>query len=218
MADTAIFDVDGTLVDTNYHHAIAWHRALIDHDVVVPLWHIHRAIGMGGDRLVAHVAGESVEARAGDDIRAVWEQEFDELIDEVEPFDQATELVQEVGSRGFKVVLASSGKRKHVETFLELLDMNDSVDAWTTAEDADASKPAPDLVAAAIDKVGGGSAVMVGDSTWDCLAAGKLDVPTLALQNGGFSREELREAGAVAVFASLVELRDSLDDTPLAHP
>jgi HAD superfamily hydrolase (TIGR01549 family) len=217
MADTAIFDVDGTLVDTNYHHAIAWHRSFLHHDVVVPVWHIHRAIGMGGDLLVAHVAGDDVEEQHGDRIRDRWEEEFDSIIDEVRPFENAHELLQDVSDRGFKVVLASSGKKKHVTRFLDLVDGATVADDWTTSDDADRSKPAPDLVAIAMERVGGGSAVLVGDSTWDCRAAAKLDVPTIAVQTGGYSPEELEDAGASQVFESLTELRARLDSTTLAE-
>jgi HAD superfamily hydrolase (TIGR01549 family) len=186
--------------------------------VDVPLWHIHRAVGMGGDRLDAHVSGDDVERRHGDDIRSVWEDEFDQIISEVRPFEDARAIVVEVAMRGFKVVLASSGKRKHVETFLDLVGVKDSIDGWTTAEDADQSKPAPDLLEVAVKKVGGTSAVMIGDSTWDCKAADNLGAETLALRNGGFSREELFDAGAFDVYGSLVELRVNLDDTPLSSP
>ena len=216
MADTAVFDVDGTLVDTNYHHAIAWYRALLRHDVVVPVWHIHRAIGMGGDRLVSHVGGDDLEKKHGDSIREAWEDEFDKIADEIRPFAAAHALLVEVKQRGFALVLASSGKNKHVDRFLDLVDAKQLADDWTTSEDAERSKPAPDLVATAIKRVGGGSAVMVGDSTWDCRAAAKLHVPTLAVLSGGFSTEELTAAGAAAVFDSLDDLRASLDDTPLA--
>src|SRR4051812_23696843 len=215
MADTAVFDFDGTLVDTNYHHAICWYRALLRHDVLVPLWHIHRAIGMGDDRLVAEVAGDDVESACGDSIRDAWEEEFDGLVDEVRPFEAAHDLLAEVKRRGFALVLASSGKAKHVEKFLDLVDAKSLADEWTTSEDAEQSKPAPDLLAVAMERVGTASAVMIGDSTWDCRAAAKLDVPTLAVRNGGFSREELVEAGAAAVFDSLDALRGSLDDTEL---
>jgi HAD superfamily hydrolase (TIGR01549 family) len=218
MADTAIFDVDGTLVDTNYHHAIAWHRSFLHHDVVVPVWHIHRAIGMGGDVLVAHVAGDDVEEQHGDDIRDRWEKEFDAIIDEVRPFEDAHELLVDVRERGFKVVLASSGMKKHVEKFLDLVDAAQVADDWTTSDDAERSKPAPDLVAIAMERVGGASAVLVGDSTWDCGAAAKLDVPTIAVQTGGYSPEELEDAGAVQVFESLTALRTGLDSTALALP
>ncbi|MEV7625228.1 HAD family hydrolase [Actinoplanes sp. NPDC089786] len=218
MADTAIFDVDGTLIDTNYHHAIAWYRAFRRFDITRPLWRIHRAIGMGGDQLIPAVAGQAARDRHGDALEDAWKTEFDKMIDEVRPFDGARDLLAEVKSRGFRVVLASSGKKPHVEHYLDLIDGRSVADAWTTSEDADHSKPEPDLVRSALDRVDGATGVMIGDSTWDCVAAGKLGVPTLAVRTGGFSVEELTEAGAARVFDSLIDLRDALDDTPLARP
>ncbi|OMH23601.1 HAD family hydrolase [Tersicoccus phoenicis] len=218
MADTAIFDVDGTLVDTNYQHALAWYLAFRRFDITLPVWRLHRAIGMGGDQLVAHVAGDDVEQRHGDDVRSAWVEEFDDMIDSVAAFDGATELLAEVKKRGFRLVLASSGKQKHVDRFLDLIGGKDIADAWTTSEDAEASKPAPDLVQVALDKVEGRDAVMVGDSTWDAVAAGKADIPTIAVRTGGFSVEELTRAGATTVVESLIELRDGLDDGPLGRP
>ena len=218
MADTAIFDVDGTLVDTNYQHAIAWARAFARYGVVRPLWRIHRGIGMGGDTFVPAVAGDDVEREHGDDLRAAWSEEFGKLIGECQPFEGAHELLQEVADRGFTVVLASSGKTEQVERFLDLVDGRSIAAAWTTSEDAEKSKPEPDIVKAALERVKASSGVMVGDSTWDVVAASKLDVPTIAVRTGGFSTEELTEAGAVSVFDSLLELREKLDDTPLARP
>jgi phosphoglycolate phosphatase-like HAD superfamily hydrolase len=211
MFDTVVLDIDGTLVDTNYHHVIAWDRAFRHHDVAVPLWRVHRAIGMGGDRLLAYVAGDEAEDRYGDQIRARWEEEFDQLIDEVRPVDDAVELARAVKSRDLKLVLASSGKKKHVESYLDLLDARSIADAWTTADDVDDSKPAPDLLQVAIDRVEGTSAVKVGDSVWDCRAAGEAEVPSIGVLTGGFSREELLNAGAAQVYTSLRELIDDLD-------
>ncbi len=218
MADTAIFDVDGTLVDTNYQHALAWYRAFRRYDITRPLWQIHRGIGMGGDMFVGHVGGEQVEQEHGDALRDAWVEEFDKLIGEVQPFEATQRLLQDVKDRGFRLVLASSGKSKHVEAFLDLFGGRDLADAWTTSDDAEKSKPEPDLLQVALSKVHGAKAVMVGDSTWDCIAAGKLDVPTLALRTGGFSPEELKDAGASTVFESLGDLADSLDSTPLGRP
>jgi HAD superfamily hydrolase (TIGR01549 family) len=218
MADTAIFDVDGTLVDTNYQHALAWYRAFRRYDLTFPIWRIHRSVGMGGDQLVPEIAGQDVDDRLGEQLQDAWAEEFDVMIDEIQPFDTARELLQDVKDRGFRVVLASSGKKKHVEHFLELIGGKDIADAWTTSDDVEASKPEPDLVATALEKVSGASGVMIGDSTWDAVAAGKLGVPTLAVRTGGFSPEELTAAGALKVFESLAALRDGLDDTPLNRP
>lgn len=217
MADTAIFDVDGTLVDTNYQHALCWFRALRRFGVTKPVWEIHRAIGMGGDQIVSHLAGSDVERRLGDDLRAASGEEFAQLIDEVQPFAGAHELLREVRDRGFRTVLASSGKQHDIDHMLDLLDARDLAQAWTTSADVEKTKPAPDLVQVAMAKVGGSTGVMVGDSTWDCIAAGKLGIPTLAVRTGGFSNDELTGAGAAMVFSSLIELRNRLDATPLAR-
>lgn len=218
MADTAIFDVDGTLVDTNYHHALAWFRAFRRFDITKPVWEIHRAIGMGGDQIVAHLAGSQVERQLGDDLRAASGEQFAELIDEVQPFAGAHDLLADVRDRGFRIVLASSGEQHDIEHMLDLLDARGLADAWTTSSDVEATKPAPDLLEVALAKVDGAVAVMIGDSTWDCIAAGKLGIPTLAVRTGGFSVDELADAGAAMVCANLVEMRDRLDETPLDAP
>lgn len=217
MADTAIFDIDGTLVDTNYQHALAWYRALRRFDITTPIWRIHRAIGMGGDQIVTHLAGPEVERRIGDALRAASGEEFTRFIDEVAPVAGAHDLLVDVRRRGFRTVLASSGQQDDIEHMLDLLEARELVDAWTTSADVDATKPAPDLLEVAMAKVGGTAAAMVGDATWDCIAAGRLDIPVLAVRTGGFSADELAEAGAAMVFSSLVELRDRLDRTPLAR-
>lgn len=218
MADTAVFDIDSTLVDTNYQHALAWYRAFRRHEITVPLWLIHRHIGMGGDQIVGALAGDVVERRNGDDLRSAWTEEYQPMLTEVQPFDGARDLLAEVKARGFRLVLASSGKADQVDHYLKLIDGESLADAWTTSDDVEQTKPAPDLVKVAIGKVDGGSAVMIGDSTWDFVAAGKLDVPGIAVRTGGFSPPELQQAGALRVYDSLTELRDGLDDTPLRAP
>jgi HAD superfamily hydrolase (TIGR01549 family) len=212
----AVLDVDGTLVDTNYHHAIAWYRAFREHGLTLPVWRIHRHIGMGGDQLVAAVAGKRVEDRQGDSIRAAETALYADLIGEVQPFADARRLLELLGGRGHRLVLASSAKRDEVDHYLDLLDARELVEAWTTSADVTQTKPDPDLVHTAVEKVGGGQAVMIGDSTWDCEAAARADVPTVAILTGGFSEQELRQAGAGAVFESLTELCERLDETPLA--
>ena len=217
MADTAIFDVDGTLVDTNYHHALAWFRALRRFEITRPMWRIHRGIGMGGDLFVSAVGGREVEEAHGDALREAWAEEFDELIGEVQPFEGAHELLAAVKERGFRLVLASSGKSQHVEAFLDLIDGKSLADAWTTSDDVERSKPEPDIVSAALAKVEGASGIMVGDSIYDAKAAAKLNIPTLGVRTGGFSVGELQEAGVLQVFDSLVAFRYALDGTPLAR-
>jgi HAD superfamily hydrolase (TIGR01509 family) len=209
---SAILDVDGTLVDTNYHHAIAWYRAFRQHGEVLPIWRIHRHIGMGGDQLVEALCGEDVEREKGDDIRTAEKALYMALIPEVEPLRGARELIADLQERGHEVVLASSAKADEVDHYLDLLDARELVEGWTTSADVEATKPEPDLVKAAIEKSGAGDAVMVGDSTWDCEAAGRAGVRTVAVLTGGFSEAELSDAGAVAVYHSIVELRDSIGE------
>jgi HAD superfamily hydrolase (TIGR01549 family) len=211
--DTAVFDIDGTLLDSNYHHAIAWSRAFEQVlDRHVPVAAIHRHIGMGGDRLVAAVAGEEVEKQHGDDIRDRWEEEYDAISGETELLQGARELLAAIGRSGLKVVLASSSIPKHAERPLKLLHADEHSDAWTTSEDADDSKPSAELLEKALEKVRGGRAVMVGDAVWDVEAAERAGIPTIGLASGGYSREELTGAGAAVVYDDPADLLEHLDE------
>jgi HAD superfamily hydrolase (TIGR01549 family) len=211
MQGIAILDVDGTLVDTNYHHAIAWFRAFLRHDVVVPVWRVHRHIGMGGDQLVAAIAGDEVEERAGDEIREAESDLYRELIGEVRTMEGSRELIEDLRERDNAVVLASSAKDWEVEHYIDLLGAEEIVDAWTTSADVEQTKPEPDLITAALEKVDAdGDAMLIGDTVWDVEAAKRAGVETLAVLTGGFSEQELRDAGARDVFTSVEELRKSL--------
>ena len=213
----AILDVDGTLVDTNYHHTIAWFRAFCRHGIVLPLWRIHRHIGMGGDQVVTALTDERTDQERGDDIRASESELYFELIEEVRPMKGSRELIEDLRGRGHTVVLASSAKEAEIDHYLDLLDGRELANAWTTSDDVQSTKPAPDLVHAALDRVDGSAdnAVMIGDTPWDVQAAGKAGVPTLAVLTGGFAIEELEESGAAGVFESVAELSNRLDETPL---
>jgi HAD superfamily hydrolase (TIGR01509 family) len=171
---------------------------------------------MGGDKFVAAVAGDEAEHEHGDALRDAWEEEFDEVIDEVAPLDGARELIASLKERGHEVVLASSSVQKHFDHFIELLGVADVVDGWTTKDDVEASKPEPDLVHAALEKVQGERAVMLGDTPWDVEAARRAGIETVCLITGGFSEGELRDAGAAGVFESLDDLRERLAQTPFA--
>ena len=210
-----MLDVDGTLVDTNYHHAMAWYRAFRRHGIQLPMWKLHRHVGMGGDKYVEALAGKDVDTRLGDELREEWEQLFDEMLGEIEPVAGARELIVDLKSRGHTVVLASSAVEKHIDAFLDKLDARELADSWTAKDDVENSKPDPDLVNAALEKAGSRDAVMVGDTPWDIEAARKAGLETVCVITGGFSEQELRDAGAAAVFESVDDLRQNLDETPL---
>jgi HAD superfamily hydrolase (TIGR01549 family) len=184
---------------------------------VLALAHLHRHVGMGGDMYVAAVAGEEMDRQIGDDVRDEWERQFDGLLDEIAPFAGAHDLIAELKERGRKVVLASSSIAKHAEHFVDLLEVRELVDGWTTKDDVEATKPRPDLVQAALAKAGTDDAVMVGDTPWDIEAARKAGLETIAVLTGGaYSEAELRDAGAIAVFASVEEMKGLLAETPLS--
>lgn len=208
MQLNAILDVDGTLVDTNYHHALAWHRALHAHGHRVQMWKVHRHIGMGGDQILDALIGSEAAAEKGDAIREAESGAYKELIGEVEPMEGARELIAKLKEEGSTVILASSAKEWEVDHYIDLLDARELVDDWTTSADVESTKPDPDLVHAALAKAGNDDpSVMVGDSVWDVKAAKAAGLPTLAVLTGGFSEAELREAGASQVVESIGELR-----------
>jgi HAD superfamily hydrolase (TIGR01509 family) len=213
----AVLDIDGTLVDTNYQHALAWFRAFREHDLLLPIWRIHRHIGMGGDQLVPALAGEDWAEKHGGDAREDEKRLYGEMIGEVAPMQGARELIQELRDRGHTVLLASSAKQEEVEHYLDLLDARELANDWTTSADVESTKPEPDLVHAALEKAGGepSDAVMIGDTPFDVEAARRAGVPTIAVMTGGFSGAELREVGASEVFESVAELRERLQETRL---
>ena len=215
----AVLDVDGTLVDTNYQHALAWYRAFRSLGGTYPIWRIHRLIGMGGDQLVSALGGDEVEERIGDAARERWVEEVDPLMPETALLPGARELIQALKQRGHRVVLASSGKPHHVERALDLLEARDLADGWTTSEDVESTKPAPDLLQVALEKLGepaDAPSVMIGDSVFDVEAAKNAGMPAIVVRSGGFGDDELRDAGAIAIYDTPADLIDALDDTPLA--
>jgi HAD superfamily hydrolase (TIGR01509 family) len=215
MPTAAILDVDGTLVDTNYQHALAWYQAFRQLDCHLPIWRIHRHIGMGGDQLVESLAGKDFDDEHGEEVRAAEKALYLAAMPTVEPLGQSRELIEDLKEQGRKVVLASSAKAKEIEYYLDLLDARELADDWTTSADVEQTKPEPDLVVAALEKLGTDDAVMVGDTPWDVEAAKRAGIETVCVLTGGFSRDELEEAGAATVFESIVELRQRIAETPL---
>jgi HAD superfamily hydrolase (TIGR01549 family) len=204
-----LFDIDGTLVDSTYHHALAWQRAFHGLDVPVPLYRIHRAVGMGGDKLVAHVAGDDVEERLGDRLRDAWREQYVHVKDEVLPLPGAAELVHGAADAGFRVALASSGEPEFATEAVAMLGIGDDVAVLTTSEDVEGSKPDPDLVGETIDRLDGVThAVLVGDTPYDVQAAQRAGIGCVGVLTGGYSEAELTDAGAALVVAAPEDLHD----------
>ena len=214
LEPACIVDIDGTLVDTNYHHAIAWYRAFRQNDVTVPAWRIHRHVGMGGDNFIPAVAGDEVESEKGEAIRDAHDVLYQDVIDQVVPLRGARRFLEWLKENGHTTVLASSAKDHELDHYLGLLDARDLLTGWTSSGDVERTKPAPDLIEVALEKAGEGSAVLIGDSVYDCESAKRAGIPVVGLLTGGFSEGELRDAGARDVFESL----DALMTRAEAHP
>jgi HAD superfamily hydrolase (TIGR01509 family) len=222
MTDDAagvLFDVDGTLVDTPYLHTTSWWQALRQHGHDVPMARIHRAIGMGSDRILDHLLGtardHSHDAKMTDAHSALYAAYWDRL----RPTPGARDLLRACAGRGLRVVLASSASAPELRALRAALDADDVIAAATGAEDAGESKPAPDILAAALEASGLSAqrATFVGDAVWDAYSAAKLDIPCIGLTCGGLAEAELREAGAVEVYENPAALLDALDRSVLTR-
>src|SRR3954454_17861236 len=198
-----LFDVDGTLVDTNYLHVLAWSQALRANGYCVPMATLHRTVGQGADRFVESVLGQ-LDSRVSDAHSDFYGPHLHDLV----AFTGAADLLRTVKKAGLRVVLATSASGEEVEHLRQAIDANDAVDAITCKDDVDASKPDPDLVQAALDKAGlvADSAVFVGDTVWDVEAAKRAGVPCVCVLSGGIGAAELREAGAVAIYDDVAAL------------
>lgn len=213
---TLLLDVDGTLVDSAYHHAVAWHRAFLACGLDVPMWRVHRAIGMGGDRLVAALCGDVVEERMGDRLRERWTDAYEELFPEVKALPGAYALVEKLHAEGHRVCIASSGHREATDHAVDLVGIRNLVDDIVTGDDVGSSKPAPDVFEVARQRAGHGPATVIGDSVYDIEAAAALHVPCVAVLTGGFGEAELTAAGAVLVVDDLTALIEDEWSTLLA--
>lgn len=210
--DTVVLDLDGTLVDSAYVHVAAWRAAFNDVGVVVPTYRIHRAIGIGGDRLVGEVAGAAVEQALGDTVRDLHARHFDERFHQVTALDGAGELLAALRERSLKVVLASSGEQEQTDRLLQLVENTDALHERVSGSEANRSKPAPDLIDVALERVGSRCALVVGDAVWDVESARKAGLPCVGLLTGGFSADELRNAGALRVLDTPRDLLERLDE------
>lgn len=209
-----LFDIDGTLIDSNYLHALAWWRALKDSGRQVPMFRIHRLIGMGSDKLLQDLLGEY-----SNEVSEIYSEHFRPLREEVVRFEGAADLLREVHSRGAVVVLATSAKKEDLEVFMKVLDADDAIDHVTSSADVEESKPSPDVFEAALKATGlsKDKVVAVGDTVWDVKASGELGIECICVETGGIARQELEEAGAAAVFRDVLELLDNLETGPMGR-
>ncbi|MGO4689880.1 HAD family hydrolase [Glaciibacter sp. 2TAF33] len=211
-----LFDIDGTLVDSNYLHVDAWGRALVAVGHPTDAWRIHRAIGMGTDQLLSTLVGDDAGRIAEESTRlhGVYLAESASLL---RPFHRARDLLRAVAAEGSQVVLATSASPDELERLLRVIDSDESVSAVTAADDVTEAKPDPDIVHTALRKAGvsASEAVMVGDAVWDIQAAARAGVPCVAVLSGGTGEGDLRAAGAVEVYADAEALLAALRDSPL---
>ncbi|RLP98636.1 HAD family hydrolase [Micromonospora sp. CV4] len=215
-----LFDVDGTLVDTTYLHTVSWWEALRQSDQPVPMATVHRSIGMGSDKLLDHLLGPERDRDADAKLRDAHDTLYGEYWERLTPLPGAAALLRACAERGLRVVLATSASEQEVGALRHALDADDVIETVTSSADAQQSKPAPDILVAALDQSGLAAerVVFVGDSVWDVAAAGKLDIPCVGLTCGGTSRGELAGAGAVAVYDDPAGLLATLDESPVTRP
>jgi HAD superfamily hydrolase (TIGR01509 family) len=210
-----LFDLDGTLLDTNYFHTVSWWQALREAGEDIAMARIHPLIGMGSDQLLTDLLGEEREGLS--DLHSNYYKPFKK---QLHAFPKAAELLATVGGRGVQVVLATSSKEADLQELLDALGAEDGViDEIVHGDMVGSSKPAPDIFAVAMERLGLDAAhtMVVGDTRWDIEAAAKLDVDVVAVLTGGWTRADLTDAGAVAVYDDVAQLLAQLDDSPLAR-
>jgi phosphoglycolate phosphatase len=212
-----VLDLDGTLVDSVYQHVVAWHAAFHDVGLHVSAVRLHEAIGMGGDRLVAHVAGDPAESAVGEDVRRLHDDYFRSYLRTVCALDGAADLVETLAGHGHRLVLASSSESELVDELLDLVGVRHLLTAVVTGSDDAATKPAPDMVELAIERAGGGQAIVIGDAVWDVLSAEAAGVPCIGLRSGGVSAERLGTSEAAWVYDGPRDLLDHLEGGPLTR-
>ncbi|SCG76179.1 HAD family hydrolase [Micromonospora inositola] len=213
-----LLDVDGTLVDTTYLHTVSWWEALRQADHRVPMALIHRSIGMGSDKLLDHLLGPERDRENDGKLRDAHDSLYAEYWERLAPLPGAVDLLRACAARGLRVVLATSAAEHEVAALRAVLDADDVIDTITSSADADESKPAPDILVAALEQsvLRAERVVFVGDSVWDVAAAGKLKIPCIGLTCGGTSRAELAGAGAVAVYDDPAALLEGLGESAIA--
>jgi HAD superfamily hydrolase (TIGR01509 family) len=207
-----LLDVDGTLVDSNYLHVLAWSRSFAEHRLDVPMAAIHRRVGMGSDKLMESLVGEDRE-----ELNEAHSRHFAPLRSELRLLPGARDLLFALAERGLRVVLATSAKAEDLDALQKVLDAGDAIAHITSSKDVSTAKPAPDIFEVARDAAGvpHERVIAVGDTVWDVEAAGRAGIACVCVTTGGISAAELREAGAAAVYNDCAELLSRLDESPI---
>ncbi len=210
---SVLVDVDGTLVDTNYFHTVSWWRAFQDIGEEVPMSRIHPLIGMGSDQLVHRLIG-----RESGDASDAHSERYEPFKDEIKAFPKAADFLAELDRRGARVILATSSDEKDLDRLREAIGADEAIDAAVTKGDVEHSKPSPDIFQAALDKfeLDPDTTLVVGDTPWDVEAAAKLGIKVVCVLTGGATRQQLEDAGAIAVYEDVADLLANFDDSPLA--
>lgn len=211
-----LFDIDGTLVDSNYLHIDAWARAFDEVDEAPPASEIHAAMGLDSGKLLERLLGDAADS-LGDKAKELHSGFYQESTQRLHRLRGVRELLAAIRERGLRIVLASSAPQEELDILLKVLDIDDLIDETTTSSDVETAKPEPDVIETALERAGvdASEAVMVGDARWDVEAAARAGVDTIGLLTGGRSETELRDAGAVAVFRDLTDLREHLAESPI---
>ena len=211
-----LFDIDGTLVDSNYVHVDTWSRAFADAGTTVPSWRIHRCIGMDGEKLLEELVGSS-DSAAALEAKELHSSYYAEASKRLQILPGSRELLQRIEDLGLTVVLATSAPEDELATLRDLLDVEEIVSVVTSSEDAEVAKPSPEIIGVALERaaVGAEDAVMIGDSVWDVEASRRLGVRCIGVRSGGISEAELREAGAVAVYDDPAAIIADLEAGPI---
>ncbi|MDT5275358.1 MAG: hypothetical protein QOG95_2290 [Mycobacterium sp.] len=209
-----LFDVDGTLVDSNFHHVVAWHRAFLDVDQEVPCWRILGLIGRSGSDLIHNLLGEELADAHGERVKKLHTNYFLDSASVVRPLPGARDLLEAIAERGWRAVLATSAGEPELAVLRSALDADELICAVTSSADAERSKPAPDIIASALESIDAdpAEAIFLGDTVWDVQAGRRAGVPTAAVLSGGIPREALEQAGAAAVYAGPLEVRAHLEE------
>ncbi|GHB58549.1 haloacid dehalogenase [Streptomyces cirratus] len=219
MNRAAMFDVDGTLVDTNHLHVTSWWEALRQAGHVVPMHAVHRAIGLPGEDLIAHLLGDDRDTDQDDALKAAHDTLYATYFERLPGFDSAAELLRTLHGSGWRVVLVTSAGSTELEALRRAIGADDAITATASADDVSEGKPAPDPVHHALDLADASAhaSVFVGDSVWDMKAATRAGVTCVGVLCGGIPRRDLEEAGAGAVYQDPAELLARLDDSPFAR-